>query len=57
MPVHIPPGELPSASPMIIGSSPTHVVIAFEISKAELARHLRFLQNLLTAAEAGAQDR
>jgi len=42
---------------MIIGSSPTHVVIAFEISKAELARHLRFLQNLLTAAEAGAQDR
>ncbi len=57
MMVHIPPGELPSASPMIIGSSPTHIVIAFEISKAELARHLRFIQNLLAAAEAGVHER
>src|SRR5262249_1489815 len=38
MPVHIPP-KLPPASPMIISQSPTHIVVAFEISRTELARH------------------
>lgn len=51
MPAHIQPGELP-ASPMIISDSPTHVVIALEISKAEIARHLQFIESLLSAAEA-----
>jgi hypothetical protein len=49
MPVRIPP-ELPPASPMIISQSPTHVAIAFEISRTELARHRRFLEMLLQAA-------
>jgi hypothetical protein len=50
MPVHIPAGDLPPALPMIISSSPTHLVIAFEISRTELARHERFLRLLLQAA-------
>jgi hypothetical protein len=50
MPVHIPPGGLPSASPMIISTSPTHVVVAVEISRVELARVRRFLEMLLQAA-------
>ncbi len=50
MPVHIPPGGLPSASPMIISQSPTHVVVAMEISRVELARHRRLLEMLLQAA-------
>jgi hypothetical protein len=53
MPVHIPPGGLPSASPMIISSSPTHIVVALEISRTELARHERFLRMLLQAATDG----
>jgi hypothetical protein len=56
MPVHIPPGGLPSASPMIISSSPTHLVIAFEISRAELARHRRFIEMLLQAATPSAVE-
>jgi hypothetical protein len=51
MPVHIPP-ELPPASPMIISTSPTHVVVAMEISRIELHRHRRFLEMLLQAATA-----
>jgi hypothetical protein len=54
MPVHIPPGDIPaSASPIIISESPTHFVIAFEIAKAELAQHRRFLESLLAAADQG----
>jgi hypothetical protein len=49
MPVDIPP-DLPEASPIIISETPTHVVIAFELSKATLARHRRFLELLLAAA-------
>ncbi len=49
MPVHIPP-ELPEASPIVISESPTHVVVAVELSKATLRRHLRFLENLIEAA-------
>jgi hypothetical protein len=49
MPVHIPP-ELPPASPMIISQSPTHIVVALEISRTELARHRRFLEMLLQSA-------
>ncbi len=51
----IEPGDL-TASPIIISQSPTHIVIAVELSKAELARHLRFLENLVAAAEAGVQS-
>jgi hypothetical protein len=36
-----------SASPIIISESTTHVVIALEISRVELARHRRFLESLL----------
>ena len=51
MPVHIPPDHVPaSGSPMIISESETHVVIAFEIAKAELARHRWFLESLLAPA-------
>jgi len=39
-----------SASPMIISDTGTHIVIAVEISKAMLARHLRFIEQLLAAA-------
>jgi hypothetical protein len=42
--------DLPEASPIIISESPTHVVIAVELSKATLARHRRFLEMLLAAA-------
>jgi hypothetical protein len=56
MPVHIPPDGLPLASPMIISSSPTHLVIAFEISRAELARHRRFIQMLLRATTPSAVE-
>jgi hypothetical protein len=37
------------ASPMIISQSTTHIVVAFEISRATLARHRRFLEMLLAA--------
>jgi hypothetical protein len=37
---------------MIIHESATHVVIALEISKAALARHRRFLEQLEMIAEA-----
>jgi len=49
MPAHIPP-DLPEASPMIISESETYITIVFEISKATLFRHLRFLQALVDAA-------
>ena len=54
MPVHIPPGDIPASSfPVIISESSTHFVIAFEIAKAELALHRRFLESLLAAADKG----
>jgi hypothetical protein len=49
MPVHT-NNDLPSATPMIISESPTHIVVAVELSKATLARHRRFLEQLLAAA-------
>jgi hypothetical protein len=50
MPVRIPPSGLPSASPLIISQTATHIVVAVEISRVELARHVRFLESLLSAA-------
>lgn len=44
------PQEFFEASPMIISESETHIVIAFEISKATLQRHRRFLEAMLVAA-------
>ncbi len=49
MPVPTNP-DLPSASPIVIAESDTHVTIACEVSKTELARHVRFLHQLLEAA-------
>jgi hypothetical protein len=46
----LPPDDLPEASPMIISSSATHIVVALEISRAALARHRRFLDALCAAA-------
>ena len=46
MPAHADP-HAPEASPMIISESPTHIVVAMEISKATLARHRRFIEALL----------
>jgi hypothetical protein len=50
MPVHIPAGGLPLASPMIISETPTHIIVAVEIAKTTLARHRRFLELLLQVA-------
>ncbi len=45
---HVPP-DLPEASPMIISESRTHIVVAVEISKATLLRHMRFIEMLVDA--------
>jgi hypothetical protein len=45
------PGDLPAAPPMIISESPTHVVVAIEISKAMLTGYRRLLEQLIEAAE------
>jgi hypothetical protein len=50
MPVRIPFDGLPEASPIIISESATHIVVALELSKATLARHRRFIEQLLAAA-------
>jgi hypothetical protein len=50
MPAYIPPGGPPSASPMIISETPTHIIVAVEIAKATLGRHRRFLELLLQVA-------
>jgi hypothetical protein len=42
---------LPEASPVIVSSSHTHIMIAIEVSRATLARSRRFLEMLLAAAE------
>ena len=44
-------GELPAAPPMIISESPTHIVVALEISKALLAGYRHFFEALLEAAD------
>ena len=56
MPVHIPPGGLPPASPMIISKTPTHIIVAAEIAKTALARHRRFIETLLHAATPSAVE-
>jgi hypothetical protein len=38
------------ASPLIISRSETHIVVALELSRAELARHARFLELILDYA-------
>jgi hypothetical protein len=48
--------DAPIASPMIISESTTHLVIALELPKAALARHRRFIEQLLAAAPAAAGD-
>ena len=48
--VHIPPGELPAAPPIIVSESATHIVVAVEIPKALLAGYRRFFEALLAAA-------
>jgi hypothetical protein len=52
MPVHIPP-QLPEASPIIISETPSHIVVAIEIAKTTLARHRRFIENLLAVTAPG----
>jgi hypothetical protein len=50
-PVYTAPDDTPgAASPMIIAESPTHVVVALELPRVELARHRRFLESLLSVA-------
>jgi hypothetical protein len=53
--VHIPP-DLPEASPMIISETETHIVVAVEINKATLLRHMRFLENLVDAGTRAPDD-
>jgi len=51
MPNHINDNHRPAgASPIIISQSETHILIAVEISKTELMRHRRLLENLLILA-------
>jgi hypothetical protein len=51
MPDHINDNRRPAgASPIIISQSETHILIAVEISKTELMRHRRLLENLLILA-------
>ena len=49
MPAHTHPDE-PEASPVIISETRDHIVIALEISRSALARHVRFIEALLAAA-------
>ncbi len=52
MPVHtLPPDKWPIASPLIIADAAGYITIAIELPKAELARHLRFLEALVGAAK------
>jgi hypothetical protein len=53
MPARIHSDDIPvGASPMIISETSTHIVIAVELDKVTLARHRRFLENLLAVAKA-----
>ena len=51
MPGFTQPGE-PEITAMIIPESPSHVVVAVELSKDMLARHRRLIENLLQVATA-----
>jgi hypothetical protein len=60
MPDHLHLDQLPAASPMVISESPTHIVVALEISKALLAGYRRFFETFLEAdgrAPHGESDR
>jgi hypothetical protein len=48
---HLHSDELLAAPPIINSESPTHVVVALEISKAMLAAHRRFFEALLEAVD------
>jgi hypothetical protein len=52
MMVSIPP-DFPEASPMIIAETETHIIVAVEIAKSTLFRHMRFLENLVDAGTRG----
>jgi hypothetical protein len=49
MPGHVNPAE-PEIVAMIISESPSHVVVAVELSKGMLARHRRLFENLVAIA-------
>ena len=44
------PERFPEMKPVILSSSPTHIVIAIEVPRAILIRHRRFIEMLLEAA-------
>jgi hypothetical protein len=50
MPAFTSPDGDPPIALTIVSDSPTNVVITMEIPKAILARHRRFIEQLLTAA-------
>jgi hypothetical protein len=50
MPGHVKP-DYEVAPPMVISESPTHVVVALEISKALLVGYRRFFETLTIAAD------
>jgi hypothetical protein len=45
---HVPP-DLPEASTMIIAETERDIVVAVQISKSTVLRHMRFLENLVNA--------
>lgn len=51
MPDQLHPDELPAPPPMIISKSPTHIVVALEISKAMLVGYRHFFEALLKAVD------
>jgi hypothetical protein len=50
MPGRVHPVVPGSNNPMVVAESETHVTIAIDIEKTELARHRRFIETLLTMA-------
>ena len=44
------PERLQEMKPVILSSSPTHIVIAIEVPRSVLIRHRRFIEMLLAAA-------
>ncbi len=50
MPAFARPDMWPMASPLVIAETRDYIVVAIELPKAELARHLRFLESLVAAA-------
>ena len=49
--VQFPLDRLPQAGPIIISQSETSIPVAIEVPRATLARHRRFIEMLLAAAE------